>query len=355
MLELLPAEQCRFDVVALGEVMLRLDPGEGRIRTTREFRVSEGGGEYNVVRGLSRVFGLRTSILTALVDNEVGRLVEDMVDSGGVDTSQVRWVGFDGIGRVARNGLNFTERGYGVRAPLGVSDRGHSAVSQMAPKDVDWDHLFGELGVRWFHTGGIFAGLSTVSSITAVAATRAARRHGAVVSYDLNHRPSLWRARSGDDEARAVHAEVMRQADVVFGNPVHLAKACNLEASSHDFNELASALGKELPYLAVLADTQRTTHSASRNDWGGTAWSRATGVVRGSQRDSIEVFDRVGAGDSFASGLIFGLMQNLDLATALEYGLAHGALTMTTPGDASMASHAEVLALAGGVTSGFDR
>ena len=158
-----PAE-CRYDIVSLGEVMLRLDPGEGRIRTTRQFKASEGGGEYNVARGLRRAFGLRGAIVTALADNEIGRLVEDCILTGGLDTQFINWAEFDGIGRDVRNGLNFTERGFGVRGAVGVSDRGTTAAAQMKPGDVDWEYLFGELGVRWLHTGGIFAALSESSA-----------------------------------------------------------------------------------------------------------------------------------------------------------------------------------------------
>src|SRR5689334_11063699 len=208
-----PAEECRYDLVSLGEVMLRLDPGEGRIRTARSFRAWEGGGEYNVSRGLRRAFGLRTAIVTALADNEVGRLVEDLILTGGVDTSFVRWVPYDGIGRRVRNGLNFTERGFGIRGAVGVSDRGHSAASQLSADDVDWDHLFGTIGVRWFHTGGIYAGLSETTPAVIEAAMAAARRHGTVISYDLNYRPSLWKAVGGQDRAREVNRALARYVD----------------------------------------------------------------------------------------------------------------------------------------------
>src|SRR5229473_7379856 len=185
---------CRHDLVSLGEVMLRLDPGEGRVATTRSFQVWEGGGEYNVARGLRRCFGLRTAIVTALGDNPVGRLVEDLMLQGGVDVSAVRWVPDDGVGRRARNGLNFTERGFGVRAAAGSYDRGHTAVSQLKPGEIDWEQIFGKQGVRWFHTGGIFCALSATTPEVTVEAMQAARRHGTVVSYDLNYRASLWKS-----------------------------------------------------------------------------------------------------------------------------------------------------------------
>lgn len=201
-LNLRSASECRYDAVSLGEVMLRLDPGEGRIRTARQFRAWEGGGEYDVTRGLRRAFGLRGAVVTALADNEIGRLVEDLILQGGVDTEYIRWVPYDGIGRGVRNGLNFTERGFGVRGAAGVSDRGNTAASQLRAEDVDWDRLFGQHGVRWLHTGGIYAALSEASAETVIAAVTAAKKHGTVVSYDLNCRPSLWKAIGGQARPR---------------------------------------------------------------------------------------------------------------------------------------------------------
>lgn len=353
-----PATDCRYDAVALGEVMLRLDPGEGRIRTARTFRVWEGGGEYNVARGLRRAFGLRAAVVTALADNEIGRLVEDLVLTGGLDTTFVRWVPYDGVGRDVRNGLNFTERGFGVRGAVGVSDRGHTAASQLAPGDVDWDHLFGELGVRWFHTGGIFAALSDTAASTVVEAVGAARRHGTVVSYDLNYRPSLWSAVGGRARAQEVNREIAPHVDVVLGNEEDFT-AClgfDVEGVGEDLSDLpvdrfAAMIGRvaeAYPNLQVIATTLRTVHSAGVNDWGALAWSRASGLVQATHRPGLEVLDRVGGGDSFASGLVFGLLDGHSLATAVEYGAAHGALAMTTPGDATMASREEVLRLAAG-------
>ncbi|MFA5057079.1 MAG: sugar kinase, partial [Opitutaceae bacterium] len=185
-LKIKPASECKFDEVSLSEIMLRLDPGEGRIRTAREFKVWEGGGEYNVARGLRKCFGLRTAVCTAFVDNEVGRLLEDFILQGGVATDFIRWRPDDGIGRSSRNGLNFTERGFGIRGAVGIPDRGHTAASQLRPGDFDWEHIFGKLGVRWFHTGGIFAALSETTSALTIEAVQAARRHGTIVSYDLN-------------------------------------------------------------------------------------------------------------------------------------------------------------------------
>src|SRR2546422_49019 len=167
-----PRQSCRWDLVSLGEVMLRLDPGDSRVSTTREFRAWEGGGEYNVARGLRRCFGLNTAIVTALADNPVGRLVEDLMLQGGVDLSYVRWVEYDGVGRTVRNGLNFTERGFGVRAALGCSDRGHTAISQLKPGQIDWETIFVKEGACWFHTGGIFCALSETTPQVAREAMR---------------------------------------------------------------------------------------------------------------------------------------------------------------------------------------
>ena len=356
MIELRPTVACTYDAVALGEVMLRLDPGEGRIRTAREFRVWEGGGEYNLVRGLQSVFGLRTAVLTALVDNEVGRLIEGLVRAGGVDTAWIHWSHHDGIGTTARNGLNFTERGYGVRPPVGVSDRANSAASQMTAEQVDWDHLFGAIGVRWFHTGGIFAALSPSSAATAAAAVAAARRHGTVVSYDLNYRPSLWRTHGGVSRAQEVTSSILRAVDVVFGHPSRVLALLGVDAKEGEtFGAAAERLAGELPHLRVIADTRRRIESASSHQWTGSAWSPATGPLDGSVREKLEVLDRVGAGDSFGSGVVCGLLEGTDLTTALEYGLAHGALTMTTPGVNSMATRAEVLSLAVGEPPNFER
>ena len=360
-----PADECRYDAVALGEVMLRLDPGEGRIRTARELRVWEGGGEYNVARGLRRAFGLRTAVATALVDNEVGRLVEDLILTGGVDTALIRWQRFDGVGRELRNGLNFTERGFGVRGAVGVSDRGHTAAAAMNPGDVDWDHLFGELGVRWLHTGGIFAALGPRTAETVIEAVTAAARHGTVVSYDLNYRPSLWRAVGGPERAQEVNRAIAPHVDVMIGNEEDFTAALGFAVEGVDENltrldvdryaAMVHQVAEAYPGLSVIGTTLRTVHSATRNDWGALAWSRETGVVHATHRPDLEICDRVGGGDSFASGLAYGLITGEPLQVAVELGAAHGALAMTTPGDASMVTEAEVRKLAAGGSARVDR
>jgi 2-dehydro-3-deoxygluconokinase len=364
-LNIKPASQCRYDVVSLGEVMLRLDPGEGRIRTARSFRAWEGGGEYNVARGLRRAFGLRAAVVTALADNEIGRLVEDFILTGGVDTSFIRWVPYDGIGRQVRNGINFTERGFGVRGAVGVSDRGNTAVSQLKPGDVDWDHLFGELGVRWLHTGGIFAALSESTAATVIEAVTAAKKYGTVVSYDLNYRPSLWKAIGGQAKAQEVNHAIAPYIDVMIGNEEDFTASLGFEVEGVDenlsalqidsFAALIAKAAAAYPNFKVIATTMRTVRTASINDWGAIAWSPATGVVQATHRERLEILDRVGGGDSFASGLIYGLLAGEPLQTAVQYGAAHGALAMTTPGDTTMANKAEVLKLAGGGGARVDR
>lgn len=358
MIETRPASGCEFDIVALGEVMLRLDPGDGRVRTARRFEAWEGGGEYNVARGMRKVFGLRAGVVTALADNEIGRLVENLIMQGGVDTSLIHWKKYDGIGRTTRNGLNFTERGFGVRGAVGVSDRANTAISKLAPGTVDWDDLFGRRGVRWLHTGGIFAALSETAAAVAEEAMAAAQRHGTVVSFDLNYRPSLWAGIGGTERAQDVNTRLARHVDVMIGNEEDFTAALGFGVAQVDehlrelpidsFATMVGTVAGKMPWLSVVATTLRTVHTASDNDWQAIAWSPATGVLSSVARDHLAIYDRVGGGDGFASGLVYGLLQGEDLQQCLELGAAHGALAMTTPGDTSMASRDEVIALAAG-------
>jgi 2-dehydro-3-deoxygluconokinase len=277
-LPLKPASECRFDLVSLGEVMLRLDPGDARIHTTRRFRAWEGGGEYNVARGLKRCFGLRTAIVTAFVDNAVGRLLQDLIFQGGVDQSHVRWVGDDGVGRAVRNGLNFTERGFGVRAALGCSDRGHTAVSQLRPGEIDWDTIFGVDGARWLHTGGIFAALSETTPLVAKEAMTAARRHGTVISYDLNYRPSLWKAIGGKERAREVNRELAPLVDVMLGNEEDFTAALGFEVEGldEDLSALDAARSATPAPPRSMTGGQSSTTGASSTGPGHTRASRSS-------------------------------------------------------------------------------
>ena len=341
-----PRQECTYDVVALGEVMLRLDPGDGRIRTARHFAAWEGGGEYNVARGLRKCFGQRGAIVTALADNEVGRLVEDLVCQGGVDPTWIRWRPYDGIGRAVRNGLNFTERGFGLRGAVGVSDRGHTAASQLGPGDVDWEELFGRQGARWFHTGGIFAGLGAGTADLIEEAAGVARRHGTIVSYDLNYRPSLWRAHGGEQRARDLNRRIVDLVDVLIGNEEDFTAALGftVEGVDAELRDLpASRFAAMIQDVGAPLPPHRGGAAPRRGGRGARPHPGGAGAGGGfHQRPDLEVLDRVGGGDSFASGLIYGLLQGYEPALALEYGAAHGALAMTTPGDTTMASLAEV-------------
>jgi 2-dehydro-3-deoxygluconokinase len=350
-LQIKAGADCRYDLIALGEVMLRLDPGEGRIRCAREFKVWEGGGEYNVARGLRRCFGLRTAVCTAFADNDVGRLAEDLILQGGVDTSFIKWAPFDGIARATRVGLNFTERGFGVRGAVGISDRGHTAASQLKPGDFDWEEIFGKLGVRWLHTGGIFAALSDTTPQLVLEAVQAAKKHGTIVSYDLNYRPSLWKGIGGAARAQAVNKEIARHVDVMIGNEEDFTACLGFKVKGADerlldldvraFQQMIQTAVKAYPNFKVVGTTLRAARTATRNDWGAIGWMG--GKFHSSRTYSdLEILDRVGGGDSFASGLIYGLMTSGDPQQAVDWGAAHGALAMTTPGDTSMATKAEV-------------
>src|SRR4051794_11406999 len=364
MLTIKAAGTCKYDLLALGEIMLRLDPGEGRIRTAREFKVWEGGGEYNVARGLRRCFGLRTAICTAFADNDVGRLIEDFILQGGVDTAFVKWRSYDGGGRPVRNGLNFTERGFGIRGAVGIPDRGNTAASQLKPGDFDWDDIFGKQGVRWLHTGGIFAALSDTTPGLVEEAVQAAKKHGTIVSYDLNYRPSLWKSIGGQKRAQEVNREIAKHVDIMIGNEEDFTACLGFDVDGVDehiskidvtaFRKMIVKAVQTFPNLKFAATTLRAVKSATRNDWGAICWAGGT-FYEAARREDLEILDRVGGGDSFASGLVYGLMAFNDPQKAVEYGAAHGALAMTTPGDTSMASLKEVEAVVKGGSARVQR
>jgi 2-dehydro-3-deoxygluconokinase len=351
-LNIKPKTICMWDLVSLGEVMLRLDPGDERISTARHFRAWEGGGEYNVARGLRRCFGMETAIVTALAENPVGRLVEDLMLQGGVSQKYVRWVPFDGVGRTVRNGLNFTERGFGLRASLGVSDRGHTAISQLKPGEIDWEQIFRKDGARWFHTGGIYCGLSESAPLVAQEAMEAAKRAGATVSYDLNYRPSLWKSIGGKSKAQETNRRLAPLVDVMLGNEEDFTAALGFEVKGLDenysklepdkFKKMIQKVVQDFPQLSVIATTLRNAKTATVNDWGAMCYYDGD-FYQSRVRDNLEIYDRVGGGDSFASGLIYGFLSGKDPQWAVDCGAAHGALAMTTPGDTTMATLDEVL------------
>lgn len=345
------SSECRYDILSLGEIMLRLDPGENRIHTTRTFTAWEGGGEYNVARGLRRCFGKRAAVATAIVDNPVGRLLEDLMLQGGVGMDYVRWVPFDGIGRKSRVGLNFTERGFGVRAAVGCSDRANSAAAQIKKGDFDWETIFGKDGVRWLHTGGIFAGLSDTTPDAVIEAMTVAKKYGTVVSYDLNYRASLWNDIGGKERAMQVNCTIAPLVDVMIGNEEDFSAALGFSVEGLDegcskldptnFKKMIGRAVTEFPNFKAVATTLRNARTASRNDWGAVLYADGQ-FYDATLREDLEILDRVGGGDSFASGLIYGLMEGKSPQEAVEYGAAHGALAMTTPGDTTTASLKEV-------------
>ncbi len=356
-LEIRPKSECQFDQVSLGEVMLRLDPGEGRIRTTRQFQAWEGGGEYNTSRGLRKCFGYKTAVVTAFVDNEVGHLVEDFIMQGGVATDFIQWREDDGIGRKVRNGLNFTERGFGIRGAVGVPDRGNTAASQLKPGDIDWDHIFGELGARWFHTGGIYAALGETTPDVVIEAVQVAQKYGTIVSYDLNYRPSLWKSIGGHARCQEVNREIAKYVDVMIGNEEDFTASLGFEVEGVDeniseietgaFQRMIETAVAAYPNFKAAATTLRRVITATKNDWSAILWHDGQ-FYESRKYPELEILDRVGGGDSFASGVQFGFMEFNDPKKAVEYGAAHGAIASTTPGDTSMATRKEVEKQIGG-------
>jgi len=344
-------QECLWDEVSLGEVMLRFDPGFSRIKNARHFDVWEGGGEYNVARGLRKCFRMKTAVITGFVKNDVGYLLEDLILQGGVDTGYSKWFSYDGIGRKIRTGLNFTEKGYGIRGAVGVSDRANSAASSLKRGDIDWDKIFGEDGARWFHTGGIFAALSDTTPGLIIEAMQVAREQGTIISYDLNFRPSLWKSRGGEEKAIEVNRSIVKYVDVIIGNEEDFTKALGFEVESMDknipsidpanFKKMINNCISEFPNFKAVATTLRLVRSASINDWGAILYYDGGFHESGTFKD-LEIFDRVGGGDSFASGMIYGFLTNKKPGEIVKYGAVHGALAMTTPGDTSMASLEEV-------------
>lgn len=360
-LKIKPKKDCKYDEISLGEIMLRLDPGEGRIRTTRNFRVWEGGGEYNVAKGLRKCFKMDTAVITAFAENEIGYLLEDCVMQSGVDTLLIKWLPYDGIGRNCRNGLNFTERGFGIRRALGNSDRANTAISKMKAEDFDFEYIFGTLGARWFHTGGIYAGLSEESSKTLLEAIKTAKKYGTIVSYDLNYRPSLWKAIGGQKKAQEINKEITKYVDVIIGNEEDF-EAClgfkneadQKKINTEDYKKMIEKVAKEYPNLKIIATTLRQVKTATVNDWSAICWADGE-IYKAPDYKGMEILDRVGGGDCFASGLIYGLMTTGNVKKAVNYGVAHGALVMTTPGDTTMASLKEVENLMNGASARIER
>jgi len=283
--------------------------------------------------------------------------LDQQILQGGVDTSFIKWAPYDGIGREVRNGLNFTERGFGIRGAVGTPDRGNTAASQLKPGDIDWEAIFGKHGARWFHTGGIFAALGAHSADVVIEAVQVAKKHGTIVSYDLNYRPSLWESIGGQAKCQEVNREIARHVDVMIGNEEDFTACLGFEVEGVDeniskievdaFKAMIEKVLAEFPNFQATATTLRGVKTATVNDWSAIAWHDGQ-FYESRKYPELEILDRVGGGDSFASGLIHGFMTTGDAQQAVDYGAAHGALAMTTPGDTSMASLKEVEKIMGG-------
>ncbi len=340
------AKECRLDILALGECMVRLSPaGHQRIEFSNEFEAWVGGGEYNVSYAAARL-GLRTGWVSRMVDNPVGHLIRNHARAAGMDVSSVVWVPYDGVGRADRVGLNWTEVGTGVRASVTMYDRGHSAASHMKPGDVDWGKALSG-GVRWFHTGGIFSALSPTCPEVAAQALQAARESGAVTSYDLNFRSKLWSAK----EANAATEKLISNIRFIIGNEEDFIKVLGMkiEGVGEDFKGLkvesykrmVEQVVKKYPQIEAVGTTLREVVTGLVNHWSAILWYE--GKFYESRRyENLEIEDRVGGGDGFASGVIYGILSGKGPQEAVEWGAAHGALAMSTRGDTSMVTREEV-------------
>ncbi len=349
------ADTCELDLVSLGECMIRLSPpGHDRIEFTDTLEVWVGGGEYNVAYALARL-GLRTGWVGGLVDNPVGRIIERHARTGGIDTSHAVTLPYDGVGRDARIGLNFTEVGTGVRASVTMYDRGHSATSKLKPGDIDWDQLFRGRGVRWLHTGGIFTCLSETTRAVAAEALEAAHDAGTVVSYDLNFRSKLWLSQQAIETTRPLVPYI----DCLIGNEEDFQKVLGYEVEGADeglkelpiesYKRMVRRVAKDFPNLKVIGTTLREVTSGLLNNWSAILyWSETDEFFQGPQYNNLEIEDRVGGGDGFASGFAFGFLTSESPQRCVDLGTAHGALLQSTRGDTSQITLDELLHVAAG-------
>ena len=350
------AADCEFDVLSLGECMVRLSPlGHGRIEFARLMDIWVGGGEYNATYALAR-YGLRTGWIGALVDNPIAKIILNHARAVGMDTSHVVMMPYDGIGREARVGLNFTEVGVGPRASVTMYDRGHSATSKMKPGDVDWDTVFKKRGARWIHTGGIFTCLSESTREVAAEALKAAHDAGTIVSYDLNFRSKLW----SSEEAIATTRPLVPYIDCLIGNEEDFQQVLGFEVEGADldggkelpidaYKKMVRNVAKAYPNLKVIGTTLREVISASENNWSAILyWAETDEFFQGPQFDRLVIEDRVGGGDGFASGFTFGFLNGMDPQQCVNYGTCHGALLQTTRGDTSELTLSELEKVVGG-------
>jgi 2-dehydro-3-deoxygluconokinase len=342
-----PANECEFDLLALGECMIRLSPpGHQRIELTPVFEAYAGGGEYNVAYALSR-YGMRTSWVSRLVDNPLGHFIRNHARASSMDISEVIWVPYDGSGRSDRIGLNFTEVGIGVRASVSLYDRGHTAIAHMTPGEVDWKRIFSKRGVRWFHTGGIFSALSDSCADVAIESIKAARNAGSIVSYDLNFRSKLW----SSTKAIEVTKGLLPYIDVLIGNEEDFQKVLGFEVEGIEadlkqlpiegYKKMVEKVVKTYPHIQAVGTTLREVVSGLVNNW--SAIMYYAGKFHESRKyENLEIEDRVGGGDGFCSGFIYGLLHGMPPLACVEMGAAHGALLQSTRGDTSMVTMEEI-------------
>jgi 2-dehydro-3-deoxygluconokinase len=347
-LQLRDSSKCKFDILAVGECMVRLAPPEhGRIEFAKVLEVDVGGGEYNVAYACARL-GLRAGFISKLPDNAVARIILNHARAAGMDVSNVVMEPFDGIGRKGRVGLNFTEVGTGVRPSVTLYDRGHSCISQMKPEEIDWGKVFNEQGAVWLHTGGILAALSDSSAAVTRAALQAARAAGTVTSYDLNYRGKLW----SSQKAIAVTREIMPHVQVLIGNEEDFQKVLGfeVEGAAPELGELPVEAYKRMvlrvvetyPNIRAVCTTLREVKSGLINHWGGILWHEGRFYQARPFRD-LEIEDRVGGGDGFSSGIAYGFCKGMEPEAIVNFGAAHGALLQSTRGDTSQVSLDEVL------------
>jgi 2-dehydro-3-deoxygluconokinase len=351
-------ERGALDFLALGGMAMRLDPGIVPFRKAREASIHVSGGEYNVAANLADCFGLRTGIATAMVDYPIGDLVDERIRAMGVRPIYRRYA-HDGV-RGPNIATVYSDRPVGVRAPVVFYNRADEAAARLAPGDFDWAMIFGG-GVRWFHSGGIFAALSPSSADLIVEAMKAAHEAGAVVSFDLNYRAKIWSTRGGLAQAQEVMRRIVEHVDVLVGNEEDLQKGLGIpgpEAATpgldpSTFLGMISQVVSRYPRVKVVATTLRQVHSTSRHSWSAASWVNGTSYLAPTME--LDVYDRVGGGDGFAAGLFYGLLTGAEPDEALRLGWAHGALVATYPGDTTMATLAQVQALARGGSARIQR
>jgi 2-dehydro-3-deoxygluconokinase len=356
-LNLLP--QAALDEVSLGALVHRLDPGTIPFRKAAECRIHVSGGEYNVAANLADCFGLRTAIVTAMVDYPIGELIAERVRAVGVRAFYKHFA-HDGV-RGPNMATVYSDRGFGVRAPVVFYNRSNEAAALLQPGDFDWKQIFAG-GVRWFHSGGIFASLSPTTAELIIEGMRAAKAQGAVVSFDLNYREKLWKVSGGAERAQSVLSRIVEHVDVLVGNEEDLQKGLGMPgpevaaASKLDPAAFLATIEKVIarfPNIKVVATTLREVHSSNRHSWSAVAWVNGRSYV--APTCELDVYDRVGGGDGFAAGFFYGILAGEPPEEALRLGWAHGALLTTFPGDTTMATLSEVRAFARGGSARIQR